>query len=189
MTPDEAAGEIAAGYAAMAPDSWIRVVTWMARLADHEHGPIVSAMEVSRIVVWQADGPGLVQLPGDEATDAASARLTDVEQDSPAEGWTFLRVELDRDGRSRVEFSHDPALVVDTAVLDPYWDDVKHYVDRHREDLDAFVERLRADGSLPSPGDPAQVDPRSLPPSQRRGAEPRSTEPDKGRIGRIFGRR
>lgn len=171
-------------YRESVPRTWIRIVTWHAHLAD-EQGRVdrSAAMRVEAVVLWEK---GELEQRYFRADTQAGFDLEEMDRalvGEPEAPRTLLRIEIDRDGPVRADFDTE-VRPLENSADDPYFDAAHEYLDRNRETLELFAERLRGQGDLPT-GAATALDPATLPPSQRPGTDRSET---KGRFGRIFGR-
>lgn len=158
-------------YRDSAPEGWVRLVTWVAFLADDDGSVSRSGWTTREIAIVQhGDGPDALEGVQWRPDSQAGFEIQDLDEKlagEPEEGWTILRVVIDRDGTYSADFSHESARPWEDAATDPFFDDVRDYLERNREEVEALVERLREQGDLPGSG------------GESRGA---------GRLGRLFGR-
>ena len=184
--------DFVAKYKESAPSTWVRIVVWWAYLGENGKTDRGSAIHPQTAVVFEG---GTLEQRSFRANAQASFDLQDMTAalaGEPEEGWTLLKIEIDRDGTVRTDFDTGPARDLEDSATDPYWDHVHDYLSRNRPALEQLVDRLRTKDQLPDPDAVSEVDPMTLPPSQRPKATPATqaaspAEP-KGRFGRFFGR-
>ncbi|WP_066640472.1 hypothetical protein [Serinicoccus hydrothermalis] len=126
--------------------AWIRVMFWVARLAEPDGSPAPAYLRLNRVVSW-VDGAAV-------ATYGKAFGLSDelraVDDKTATVPWTQLRLVADRDGQRELRLVDDePRRQFDDSASDPYWRQVHDYLDLNRDQVDALVERLRASGDLP----------------------------------------
>jgi hypothetical protein len=163
----EALDEYQEALIASAPVTWIRGVVWRGRLVETDGSPAGTDKTVAVCVAH--DGTELSQSYLSGSADGARAMMALQEAlvGEPEDAWTVLRIEIDRDGQRRVDFSHEPARRLEDSSEDEFWDDVHKYLERNRTELEQFVERLREQGDLPEA----------------------NGDKGGGRLGKLFGRR
>lgn len=126
---------------------WIRVVQWIGRLEEPDGTPAEADIRLNRVLVW--DG-SQVRAEYGKTLGLPSAVYAAVNDHTADVAWTQLRVVTDRDGAREVELVTDePRRPEVGSATDPYWDQVHGYLDLHRAEVDALVQRLRAGGQLP----------------------------------------
>jgi hypothetical protein len=138
----------AAVLIAAAPANWMRIVQWAGRLLDDD-GSTAGYTDIAVAVTRHGEqlGQEYVLPPLGQGFDAVALDAACAGQ--PEEGWTVLRIELDRDGEQRFDFSHEEARPLDDSASDEFWQAVHEYLDRNRTEVEALAERLGAGGSLP----------------------------------------
>jgi hypothetical protein len=185
----QALDDYLADLGASAPTNWIRQVAWQGQLVEADGSSAGVEKEVTVCVTATDAGLGQEYLFGGADGARAMMELQAALADEPESGWTMLRIEVDRDGERRVEFSHEAARALDDSSEDTFWDDVHQYLERNRPELEALAARLRESGMLAGTDEAAPSDPRTLPPSQRpNAADPPPNGDRRGFMGKLFGR-
>jgi len=193
----------AAKYVASAPSHWIRLVVWTGYLGEDGETDRSVSTSAEIAVVYDNGLLGQEYFRSDPTTGYDLDAMNEALVGEPEENWTLLQLEIDRDGTVRTDFDTGPARDLEDSATNPYWDDVHDYLSRNRPSLEQLVDRLRAKGQLPDPDAVSEIDPMTLPPSQRPKA-PASRDQDRpgsqtssasadqapqGWFGRLFGRR
>jgi hypothetical protein len=158
-----------APYFEAAPADWIRIVLWCGRLLDTD-GSTAGFKFPCVAVTWDGTSTGQQYVIPPAASMLDPHALDAAVGGRPEEGWTMLRVELDRDGEHRYDFSREEGRPLDDSATDDFWDGIHEYLSRNGDEVGQLVVRLREQGGLP---DGAASEPEQAP----------------GRLGRMFGRR
>ncbi len=153
-----------------APESWVRLVYWGSYLADDDGSVNRGTYKHAEIAIVR-DGENLT---GEyfRLDPQAGFDLQDLEgplAGEPEADWTVLRVEADRDGAVRADFSHEAPQSFEGSMDNAFWDGVHEYLERNRPALVELAARLEAEGVLDGPQ--------------------ASTQTNQGRFGKLFGRR
>jgi hypothetical protein len=165
----EALERLVARYRAIAPEGWIRVISWWAYLGDGgtTDRSVLKHPEIA--IVLGPDGLSSEYFRPDSHAGNDIDALNEALVGEPEEGWTLLQLEIDRDGTVRTDFDTGPARELEDSATDPFWDGVHEYLERNRPALEELAGRLEAEGVLNGAQD--------------------STQPNQGRFGKLFGRR
>ena len=138
-------------YRECAPEGWVRIVTWWAKLGDSADEASMSAVQSpAEVVVRGADGVLRQESLAPDFPWMHVKAMDEALKGEPEEGWLVMRVEIDADGHEpRVGFDHDTLVRAETSLQDPWADEVHHYLERHREEL----ERMSGPATTSTPED------------------------------------
>ncbi|OLT25857.1 hypothetical protein BJF82_12650 [Kytococcus sp. CUA-901] len=130
---------------AMPAPSWVRIVTWWAKMGDSPDEASLDATMTPAVVIFRDRSGVLVQEPIEPASEPLQDLLQLEALDQDDTGWLVMRVEIDADDpEPRAEFDHDTLVRAQTSLQDPWADEVHHYLERHREELRGLpAERRR----------------------------------------------
>lgn len=149
---DAQVDRIVAEYTKELP-GWVRVVVWVGRLAEPDGSPAEANVTVHRVLSWDGERVTADYGRGHGARQA----FRDIDEATADRHWTELRIEVDRDGQRKVDLVTDqPMRAVDNSATDPHWRQVHDYLELHQTEVEALVERLRANGNLPGEAAPAE---------------------------------
>lgn len=139
-------------YRDAAPDGWVRIVTWWAKLGDSAEEASLDATMTPAVVILRDRSGSLVQEPIEPTSEPLQDLLQLETLDRADSGWLVLRVEIDADDpQPRVEFDHATLVRAETSLQDPWADEVHHYLERHRGELEQMNGPVRGDASEEQP--------------------------------------
>ena len=123
-------------YREAAPEGWVRIVTWWAKMGESPEEASLDATMAPAVVIFRDRSGVLVQEPIEPASEPLQDLLQLEALDQDDTGWLVMRVEIDADDpEPRAEFDHDTLVRAQTSLQDPWADEVHHYLERHREEL------------------------------------------------------
>lgn len=129
-------------YREAAPEGWVRIVTWWAKLGDSPQTASLDALATpGEVIVRRTDG-SLHQQPIEAASEPLQdlLQLEALEAGEPEEGWLVMRMEIDHDDpEPRVTFDHETLVRAETSLQDPWAQEVHLYLERHRDELEQLA--------------------------------------------------
>ena len=123
-------------YREAAPEGWVRIVTWWAKMGESPEEASLDATMAPAVVVLRDRSGFLVQEPIEPMSEPLQDLIQLEALDQRHADWLVMRVEIDADDpEPRAEFDHDTLVRAETSLQDPWADEVHHYLERHREEL------------------------------------------------------
>ena len=124
-------------YRDAAPNGWVRIVTWWAKMGDSPDEASLDATMTPAVVIFRDRRGVLVQEPIEPTSEPLQDLLQLEALDQDDSGWLVMRLEIDADDpEPRVEFDHETLVRAETSLQDPWADEVHHYLERHRDELE-----------------------------------------------------
>lgn len=115
----------------------MRIVTWWANLGYSTEDASLDATMSPAVVALRDRSEVLVQQPIQPVSEPLQDLIQLEALDQGGADWLVMRVEIDADDpKPRVEFDHDTIVRAETSLQDPWADEVHHYLERHREELE-----------------------------------------------------
>ena len=137
-------------YREAAPEGWVRIVTWWAKMGESPEEASLDATMAPAVVVLRDRRGFLVQEPIEPMSEPLQDLIQLEALDQRHADWLVMRVEIDADDpEPRAEFDHDTLVRAETSLQDPWADEVHHYLERHREEL----ERMSGPATTSTPED------------------------------------
>lgn len=132
-------------YVDSAPEGWLRIVTWWAKLgATPQEASVSSVQSPTTVVVRGPDGVLSTQFLQPARTPYQYVRGLDrAVEGEPEEGWLVLKVQIDNDGSDpQIVFDHETLVPMEGSSTSGWADDVHRHLQRHREELEALSARV-----------------------------------------------
>lgn len=129
-------------YRSAAPEGWVRIVSWWAKLGDTPQEASVAAVAAPSEVVLRGPDGSLSQQPVlPDFPWQYVKQMDDALAGEPEAGWLVMRLQLDEGAEPVVTFDHETLVPAETSATSGWADDVHRHLERHRDELEALAAR------------------------------------------------